>query len=443
MKKVLFSLFTLLLALSTTQAQDADKAFKTAKKTWNKYVVATDGKDDILMEAKEKIDAAIEGISAFEAKELPKVWSMKGQIYNELALNDARNKILDPAFEMKVPAAAMHAYQAYKMLMDVAQKKYQKGEAIEGIVAATSNLSNMGRWAYGSANYSDAFQAFSAVLEAREIAKANKNDDILATDEELHEHQFMTGLSAYQAGSTDEALKICEKLKMTDYKEPAIYEMLFSIYDKNGDENALSVLEEGRAKYPDDEGLRVKEINHYLKLEKLDELVGKLKSAIEQTPDNTSLYLTLGYVYDNLFQREEEAGNAAKSKENFDNAMDYYNQALKKEPASQAALYSVGALYYNKAAMMTKDLVDLEGDYSKKGIQKYDEKKKEVFAAFDDALPFFIKAEKIDPNDVGTINALKEIYARKDQLDMSNEFKKRLQTIQDGGKVESYFATNE
>ena len=47
----------------------------------------------------------------------------------------------------------------------------------------------------------------------------------------------------------------------------------------------------------------------------------------------------------------------------------------------------------------------------------------------------------MDPNDVNTLIALKEIYARKDQLDLSEEFKKRLDNVQSGGtNPTSYFA---
>jgi hypothetical protein len=41
---------------------------------------------------------------------------------------------------------------------------------------------------------------------------------------------------------------------------------------------------------------------------------------------------------------------------------------------------------------------------------------------------------------MNTLIALKEIYAKKDQLDLSKEFKTRLELVQGGGKNEkSYF----
>ena len=62
------------------------------------------------------------------------------------------------------------------------------------------------------------------------------------------------------------------------------------------------------------------------------------------------------------------------------------------------------------------------------------------FQNFDDSLPYFKRCEKLNPNDAITLIALREIYARKDDLDTSNIFKERLEKVQSGGKNDtSYF----
>ncbi|MEO1628603.1 MAG: hypothetical protein AAFV25_25880, partial [Bacteroidota bacterium] len=146
---------------------------------------------------------------------------------------------------------------------------------------------------------------------------------------------------------------------------------------------------------------------------------------------------------DNLFQRELEASNMEKSNQHFESALKYYNVALEKDGKNISAIYNIGALYYNKAATMTKELIALEGDYSKAGLKKYDEKKKQVFAAFDEALPYFKKAESMDPNDLGTLTALKEIFAKQDDLEKYNEFKTRLEKVQGGGENAASFFQGE
>jgi tetratricopeptide (TPR) repeat protein len=175
-------------------------------------------------------------------------------------------------------------------------------------------------------------------------------------------------------------------------------------------------------------------------LGKLDELIGKLQMAIEKEPDNISLYTTLGNVFDNLYQREYAAGNKAKADEYFAKALGYYEQSLQKDPKYFDAIYSAGALYYNKAAAMTLELNKLADDYTKEGLKKYNDKKKEISAQFDLALPYFQRCETLNPNDISTLTALKEIFARRDDLEKSNEFKRRLEVVNGGGtNPEPYF----
>jgi hypothetical protein len=63
-----------------------------------------------------------------------------------------------------------------------------------------------------------------------------------------------------------------------------------------------------------------------------------------------------------------------------------------------------------------------------------------MISEFDKALPYFKKAESINSNDQNTLIALKEIFAKKNDMKMSGEFKSRLETVQGGGKnAKSYF----
>ncbi|HAY70492.1 MAG TPA: hypothetical protein DCX89_01245, partial [Saprospirales bacterium] len=111
-------------------------------------------------------------------------------------------------------------------------------------------------------------------------------------------------------------------------------------------------------------------------------------------------------------------------------SLSYFNQALKLEPNYFDAIYSIGALYYNSAANMTKELNKYANDYSKEGTKKYNEIKSSMDALFDQALPYFEKAEGINSNDAGVLQALSEIYARKNILDKAQQYKDRLDSIQ-------------
>ena len=152
----------------------------------------------------------------------------------------------------------------------------------------------------------------------------------------------------------------------------------------------------------------------------------KLKKAIAAEPTNVSVYNTLGSVYDQLNQKERSADNTSKADEYFNNALDYYNQAIGIDPANFDAVYSQGALYYNKAAGMTAKLNEYANDFSSEGTKKYNKLKEEMDATFKSALPFFQKAETLNPSDTNTMIALKEIFARMCDFEKSNMYKEKL-----------------
>lgn len=83
--------------------------------------------------------------------------------------------------------------------------------------------------------------------------------------------------------------------------------------------------------------------------------------------------------------------------------------------------------------MRTQEMNALPDDFSSAGLKKLQTMKDEVMALFDQALPYFQTAESLDPNDMNTLIALNEIYARKED-ELSTEFKKRLDTVKEGGK---------
>ena len=175
------------------------------------------------------------------------------------------------------------------------------------------------------------------------------------------------------------------------------------------------------------------EINYYLTEGKLDILTDKLKSALEKEPDNVTIYTTLGNVYDQLNQTERAAGNTEKADEYFDNALKYYTDALVKDPTNFDAVYSQGALYYNKAASLTGAINELANDFSAAGTKKYDALKAKMDGYFSEAMPYFLKAEGMNGNDLNTLIALKEINARSNKMDKVAEYKAKIEAVQAGG----------
>ncbi len=449
MKKLLFTLVIAAVSVSGIFAQEGEKGLKDANRAFNTFKLDPVNNKAKLAEAVAAIEiAAADALTAGQQK----TWQLRGDIYNEVATQQTNARQLaaqglniggDASTLPKVAHPGLEAAKSYKKAMEMAVKKPEKNLALKGIAALQNNLQNLGIYQYEDQDHASAFRSFATCLEMHDILKANGEKSIFDEPSKYEDQLFYIGLAGISAKLNAEAKPYFLKLYEMKADKPAIYEALYSIEaEASSPEDAYKYIEEGRKRYPNEVSLLFAQINHHLRIGKLEALLEELKTAISLEPNNISLYTTMGSVYDNLYQKEVGAGNKAKAEEYAAMALDYFNQALAKDAKNLDALYSIGALYYNKAAAMTQELNKLADDYSRAGLERYKAKQAEVLAQFDLALPYFQKCENINPNDRNTLIALKEIYAKKDDLDVSNEFKVRLEKIEAGGKNETPYFKN-
>lgn len=430
MKKLFFIFLGITLTLGTLNAQDAKSLYKKAKKKLNSYLFAPTEKENDLYEAGNLINQALQDEELAKDR---KAWITKAKIFNEIANNEIKKKIINGQYQFKEGDAAVEAFDALEKAWNLAEKKRHKKGILKILKETEDHLNNFAAFYFQDKNYEKSYENFARTCKAfhmfKELDKAK--DSRLADEKVRKEQKLYTGYTAFYSGHKDEALHYFEELAEAGTDQPFVYEALFQIYLEKGDkDNALKYLEEGRKKFPNDTGLLYAEINYYIKEGKLNELTDKLKKAIELDPENKTVYTTLGSVYDQLHSKAYEEGDTAKAKEYFDLAMEYFNKALEIDPNDFDAIYSIGALYYNSAANYTKEINKYANDFSAEGTRKYNELKKEMLALFDKALPYFEKAYKINPNDLGVLQALSEIYARKDMLDKAKFYREKLNEAQ-------------
>lgn len=426
MKKLLIILMGLTLTMGTVNAQSPKSMFKKAKKMLSSYFFNPAENANNLTEAADLINNALQDSTMAADR---KVWIVKAKIFNELANNDLKTKILKPETKFTHPNAAIDAFEALVQAYNKSEKSRYKKEVLKLLKETENHLNNFAAYEFQDKNYAAAFENFKRTCKAYHMFKdAGQEEDSRLADPQLRKEQKLyTGYAAYYADKKDEAEHFFKDLADAGTDQPFVYEALFNIYQEQGKkEEALKYLDEGRKAFPDDTGLLFAEINYYIKEGKLDVLTDKLKKAIELDPENVTVYTTLGSVYDQLHTKAFESGDTAKTKEYFDLAMKYFNKATDIDSTNFNAIYSIGALYYNSAANYTKEINKYANDFSAEGTKKYDELKAKMLGLFGQALPYFEKAYSLNNNDLGVLQALSEIYARKDMLDKAKEFRDKL-----------------
>ncbi len=422
--KKFFLFFSALVLAGSLMAQDAAKDIKKAARLLGTYNLDPQNSSDKLAEAISLADASMNDPLTMDD---PTAWQSYGEIFMAAVDNDVKANVIDAAKPVSQPTAPAKAYKGFKMAAEKADKSYQTKDAMKALSSGIQNIYYMGSALYQQKNFTSAYEAFKATYDAYALLKKN-NEPTSFSAEEQPKSLYYSGLCAQEAGLTKEAQDVFRQLVDTGSPEPGVYEALFNMYLKDNPAEAEKVLNMARTKFPDDSGILYAEINYYLQKGELVSLISKLEKAIEIEPNNVSVYVTLGQIYDKLYQ-DEVAKDPAMGEANFVKAMDYYKSALEKDPKSFDAVYSIGALWYNRAAAYSLELNALSSDYSAAGNKKYEAKKLQMDEAFTQALPFFLQAEQLNANDFNTIVALKEIYARQDKLDLVEIYKAKLETI--------------
>ncbi len=423
MKKVLFLLLFASVGMGL-QAQDPVKDIKKAARLLGTYNLDPTLSADKLDEA---ITLANASINDPLVKADPTAWQTYGDIFMTVVNNDVARFVIDPAFKVADPLASGKAFKGYKMAAELADKSYQTKDAMKALSAGIQNIYYMGSAFYQTNNYAGAYDAFKAAFDGYALLKKNNESNTFDPGEHS-KALYYSGLCAQQAGMMPEAKMVYKQLVEEGIAEPAVYEALINLYKEEDPALSERYLKEAREKYPNDAALLYAEINYLLAKGELVNLIVKLEQALQLDPENISIYITLGQIYDKLYQ-DQSATDPVAAEESFIKAMSYYQQALTKDAKNFDAIYSIGALWYNKAAAYSIELNELSNDYTPAGTKKYDVKKAQMDETFVKALPFFQQAEEINPKDANTLIALKEIYARQNKLDLVEMYKKKLEAI--------------
>jgi predicted Zn-dependent protease len=424
------SLFIAVMAIFMTMpivAQDAMKDMKKAARSTGSYRLDPEANKDKLVEAKDLIDGAI---NSPELASEVKAWQTLGEVYAEVINGEVRLLAISQDTPIVNKDAPTKTVKGFTKAYTLAEKGFEKRDALKGLSGILNNISYLGSIMLSGGNFTDSYDAYDALISGNDFLIANGEPSVYADEEEFNQQVYWAALAAYSGTNYPEAEKQFGRLYEADYDSPDIYSAMYDIRKKTGDmDGANAILQEGMKKYPEDKGLMFAEINDALARGDLEALVGKLKAAMEAEPDNITIPTTLGNVYDQMYQKAIADEDFETAAEHYKNAKIYFAQALAIDDNFFDAVYMMGAVEYNRAAQLAAELNLLAEDYSKEGTKKYDSKKAEMMIQFDKALPYFVKAETIKGTDRNTLIALREIYARKDQLDKSNEYKEKIESL--------------
>jgi tetratricopeptide (TPR) repeat protein len=378
MRKIAFSvLMVMAVIVANAQSSVVVSAFN-----YLKY-----GKLD---KAKEAIDKAILNPKTMEE---PKTWYYYGNIYLSIQLTeDEKYKALDPD-------ALEKAYDGYQKALKLDTDKEYTNDINDRILVCAEQFYNKGVNKYNEEKYAEAVKSFD---KSAGINSSIGKIDSLAT--------FNAALCAELSGNPKDAKTKYIQLIEWNYHQPAIYSSLSEIFKAEGDTaTALSYLQMGRKKYPENFNLIIGETNIYLAAGEKDKALELLKLALTQDDKNPTIFFAVGTNYDQMG--------------NFEEAEKAYLQAISLKADYFDANYNLGALYVNKAI----EIMDKANALPLNEEKQYVAMKTDADALLVKSLPYLERADELQPNDQYTMRTLKDIYTRLGMVDKLKSINEKLE----------------
>jgi tetratricopeptide (TPR) repeat protein len=197
---------------------------------------------------------------------------------------------------------------------------------------------------------------------------------------------------------------------------PDLYVNAANLYLMSGDTAKYdAMVADGRQKYPENEALLRAELQKFLETEQYDKALINLDQAIAKDPDNKLFYYIKGYILQTSM-KDMEGARAA------------YALSISKDPEYLEPQYMTGLSYIDYANKLSEEMNALPLN----ATTKYKELKEKQEQAFKDALPFFEKAREISPDDMDTLNALKEVYYKLKMVEKAQDVQAKLDELGGG-----------
>lgn len=378
------SLIILLMCFGFVAGHAQNKAIRKAESNLKKGELA---------EAKEYIDQAV---AHEKTSDKAKTYFTKGQVYAAIATAE------DEQVKNLASNALQEATEAYRKAMELEGKEtapmyvfsQQELENLWG------KMINQGATNYEAGDYEEAVKFFDRALEV-------KPQDTTAA--------LYAGVSAQQMGDQDLSATYFYKLVESGHADKDVYNTLIS-YERDVKEDlekAGTLIKKAQEKFPEDPNFKKQEVSLLLKEGKTAEAKEELQEAIAAEPDNADLYFNLGFLNEELGDK-----NAA---------VEAYKKALEVDPNHANSAFNLAVIHYNRAADLVKQANNL-------GISAADRKKekellKQANERFQEALPHLVKALELHPENRTIMEITMIAYDRAGEKEKAEELQKEIEKL--------------
>ena len=373
----------------------------------------------ILLKAKKAIDEsyAKQLETPFtKPKDLTKMYFYRGVVYLDYLMMSAFDqKILNDISNNGEQNMKEATFGSFKKCLELDIKNQWKSD-ITNKISTYRNISiNSGVDFFQKKNYQNAYGSFKIAVEMYSVLTLT---DTLA--------MINAALSAEKMKNYDEAFNYYKMCADHNYGVGAeMYQSMIRVLNSSevkNEEQILSVIEEGKVRFPKDYVLNIEEFNYWYSKGNNEKAQLALENAIESNPTNKILHFNIGVTYDNISNKYHDENKHDLAFNYMNKAIVGYENAIKLDSTYVDAYYNLGALYYNQS-ITSKSVA---GDYSG---EKYDLEMKKADNMLKKAIPLLEKVLTFSLNDKSTLRVLKSLYFNLDDMENYSRIKKQLESL--------------
>lgn len=412
MKKIIM---TAMMAVATLTAFAQADVVKSAKKLFDKG----------------DIDAALEAVqpalTAGTNEDKASAWNLVSEVYYKKYSDIQEVQLKEKVQPTGAVIDEKGMYQALIKAFDAAQKcdefdnmPDEKGKVKSRFRKASQQRYQNGRlqcigggqYLYNQKDYAGAFEAFAAYVNTAD-APMFTGLDLTRDNEYVGEVAYFTSLAAYQQKDYPNVVKYAEiaardTAKAKDAMEILVFAKKETMKTKEDTVAYIDMLKKASSQFPEDARYSAWIGDYYLQSGNDAELLAWADSEIAKNPESK-----FAYVY---------KGEALRSQEKFDEAVECYKKAFELDPSYIAAAYQAGVSLNSKAIKLKDQLAD-----KKTGMLTTANANK-VKEVLQQAKVYLEKVRELDPNheQVNWVYALYQMYYSLGDKAKADELEKML-----------------
>ena len=388
-------------------------------KAWMMQPDQLEANKSVLLKAKKAIDESYAKETEspiLKEKDKTKMFYYRGMIYLDYILMASMDKdVMKDLEAMEDEVLESASFGSLKKCIELDTKNQWKNDVNKKIETTRAMMFNAGAEMFNQKNYEAAYSAFDGSVKMYNVLS---KPDTLA--------MINAALAAENLDRFNQAYDYYKMCADNNYGKGAeMYQSMIRVLNSPKNENKdeqkiLSVIEEGKNKFPNDFVLNVEEFNFWYNKGDNDKAQQALQNAIEADPSNKILHFNIGVTYDNLAKTEHEAKNHEKAFEYIEKAVTGYKSAIELDENYVDAYYNLGALYVNESQEIQSIANDFDGE-------KYEQEMKRGQETMQKGIPYLEKVLTFTPNDKNTLSVLKIIYANMDDMENYKRIKALLE----------------